>query len=275
MERWAANTLRGFGIFLTAILLVAATLLLLLMSFCSWNGGWESSPNHSQAIGYLVCVVFVLAIGIFIISRLARGIVHSAPGGMSASGQPQPAQSAVPVYPSAEAGEALRNLIYAITASIAIGVIFWGISLHRWWTTLGSRPSGAFPYAQSWLIAGLISAALHYLPYVILLIRLHRKPDRLALAFAIGIPVASILHTATALPLMWRILAYRTNFSQTLLPMGIGVALQILILIFAWRANQRLGYRQEAVSLIIACAASYAYFIIFGSANAWLYRFIR
>jgi hypothetical protein len=57
--------------------------------------------------------------------------------------------------------------------------------------------------------------------------------------------------------------------------MGAALILQIVILVFAWRANQRLGFRQEPVSLIIAGAAAYAYFIIFGSANAWMYRFIR
>jgi hypothetical protein len=254
MERWAANTLRGLGIALTTILMIAACLLLLLLTLCTWSSG--SGSNHSQAMPYLIGAVCVLALGIFIIARLARGIVHD---GSPETAQPQPPQADVPLHISPASDEALDHLSYAVGASIALGVLVWGMTLYRMWTGPGAGHPG-YSYQRPWLIVALTTAALHYLPYVLLLFRLQQKPDPAALAFAIGIPAASILHTATNLPLMLRTLSYRPNLTQMLLPMGAALVLQIVVLVFAWRANQRLGYRQEPVSLIIAGVAAYAYF---------------
>ncbi len=274
MERWAANTLRVAGIILISILLCGAGLLLLLLTFCSFTGSMNSGPNQGQAVGYLIALIFVLAIGVFIIARLARGIVHSVPLETAQPQQPQPPQADVPLHVSPASAEALDHLSYALGASIALGVLLWGTTLYRMWTSHGAGQPG-YLHQRTWLIVFLITAVVHYLPYVLLLLRLQKKPDRPALAFAIGIPAASILHTATTLPLLLRIFSYRPNYTQTLLPMVAAFVLQVVILVFAWRANQRLGYRQEPVSLIIAGAAAYGYFVIFGSSNAWLYRFIR
>jgi hypothetical protein len=202
MERWAANTLRGLGILLTSLLMIAASLFLLLMTVCTWGG---PSSNHTQAMGFLIGAVFVLAIGIFIIARLARGIVRNR---SHEALQPQPPQPDLPLHISAASAEALDHLSYAIGASIALGVLLWGMTLYRMWTGPGAGQPG-YSYQRPWLIVGLITAALHYLPYVLLLFRLQQKPDRAALAFSIGIPAASILNTVTNLPLMLRMLSYR------------------------------------------------------------------
>jgi hypothetical protein len=77
------------------------------------------------------------------------------------------------------------------------------------------------------------------------------------------------------MPMMWRAFSYPQYLSQTLLPIVAGLVVEIVIITLAWRANQNLGYRQEPTSLIVAAGAMYAYLIIFGSGNAWIYRFIR
>jgi|SRR5882672_4233480 len=270
MERWAANTLRGLGILLTAVLMICSCLLLLIMSMCTWK-----SPNNGQSIGFLVGATFVLALGIFVIARLARGIIRSG-SPETAQSQPSPPAAAIPLHISPASAEALDHLSYAIGASIALGVLQWGMTLFRLWTTIrGVGQPGAQTFQQPWLVIALISAFLQYLPYILLLFRLQQNPDRPALAFSMGIPAASILHSATSLPLMWRVLSYPQYLVPTLLPLIAAFVLQIVILVLAWRANQRLGYRQEPISLIIAAAAVYVYFIIFGSSNAWMYRFIH
>jgi hypothetical protein len=267
VERWAANTLRGLGILVTAVVMIAACLLLLLLSMCTWK-----STNNGQSVGFLIGAVFVLAIGIFIIAKLTRGLMSNS------TPQSSPVESYQPgvlvrISPASE--EALDHLSYAIGASIGLGALVWGMTLFRLWTSSRGGQSGSFALQQPWLVIALITAVLHYLPYVLLLFRLQKNPDRPALAFSMGIPAASILHSFTSLPLMWRALSYPQYLVQTLLPMILGLVLQIVIVVLAWRANQRLGYRQEPVSLIVAAAAAYVYFIIFGSANAWMYRFIR
>ena len=267
MERWAANTLRGLGIFATAILMIAASLFLLLMTLCTWGG---PSSNHTQAMGFLIGALIVLAFGIFVIARLARGLAHS---GLPETVPPQPTPG-VPLHISPADDEALNHLSYAVGASIALGVLLWGVTLYRMWIGQSTGQPG-YSYQRPFFIIALIAAGIHYLPYILLLFRLQHKPDRAALAFSIGMPAASLLHTATTLPLIWRVFSYRPNVTQTLLPMCAALILQVVILVFAWRANQRFGYKQEPVSLVIAGAAMYAYFIIFGSSNAWMYRFFH
>ena len=266
MERWAANTLRGLGILVTAILMILSCLSLLLLSLCTWE-----SPNHGQSVGFLVGAVFVLALGIFVIARLTRGLISNT--GMPSS-QAEPLEPGAPLHVSPARAEALDHLSYAIGAAIGLGVLLWGLSLYRILIVPGGGQSGAFAHQQSWLIVAFVTIVLEYLPYIFVLLRLQRNPDRLALAFAMGIPAASILHMVTSLPLMWRAFSYPQHLAQTLLPFVASLIMEIVIITLAWRANQRLGYRQEPVSLIVAAGAVYTYFIIFGSANTWMYRLI-
>ena len=266
MERWAANTLRGLGILVTAVLMIFACLLLLLLSLCA-----RESPNQGQSVGFLVGAVLVLALGIFVIARLTRGLINNT--GIPSS-QAEPLQPGAPLHVSPASAEALDHLSYAIGAAIGLGVLFLGLSFYRILILRSGTQPGAFGYQQSWLIVVLVTIVLEYLPYVFVLFRLQRNPDRPALAFAMAIPAASILHMATSLPLMWRAFAYPQYLAQTLLPFVAGLVVEIVIITLAWRANQRLGYRQEPVSLIVAAGAVYTYFIIFGSANTWMYRLI-
>ena len=267
MERWAANTLRGLGILVTAVLMILACLLLLLLSLCTWK-----SPNNGQSVGFLIGAVLVLALGIFIIAKLARGLMNDA---ASQSAVTQTLPPGVPVHISPSSAEALNQLSYAIGANLALGVLSWGMGLYRVLTMHVAGPSGSYALQRPWLIASVLTALLEYLPYVLLLFRLQQKPDRPALAFAMGIPAASILHIVTSLPMMWRVFSYPQYRMQVFGPLLAALVLEIIILNLAWRANQRLGYRQEPVSLIIVAGAVYAYFIIFASANTWMYRFIH
>ncbi len=267
MERWAANTLRGLGILVTAVVMILACLFLLLLSLCTWK-----TPNNGQSVGYLIGTVIVLALGIFVIAKLARGLMNNSGPQPAVT---QPLAPDVPLHVSPATSEALDHLSYAIGASIGLGVLLWGMTLFRLRTLNGAGQPGRFTLQPPWLIVGLITAVFHFLPYVILLFRLQQKPDRPALAFSMGIPAASILHTLSSLPLMWRVFWYPQFFVSTLLPMVAALVLQIVILVLGFRANQRLGYRQESISLIVAAGAMYVYFMIFGSSNAWMYRFIH
>jgi hypothetical protein len=275
LERWAANTLRIIGMVLISLILSGASLLLLLLSICSWTGGLENKADRGLAFSYVLGLVCVLAVGIFLISYLSKGVVRSTslqPGAPPFAVRSP--RSDVPVHLSPASIEAIRNLSYGIGAAIALGVVLWGTTIYHL-LAIRAPASSLERVHQPWLIVALIGAAIHYLPYVLLLFRLQRKPDRLALAFAMGIPAASLLQTLTSLQPLLRLVSYPQTWSRGLLPTLVAIAAQIAILYLAWRANQHLGYRQEPASLLVAAVAAYTYFLIFGSSNTWMYRFIR
>ena len=83
MDRFASNTLRTLGIVLTSIFVILGCLVLLLLAACfgilaNAGGSGHSDPQASNlAFGALVVAVLLIALGVSIVTRLAKGIGHA------------------------------------------------------------------------------------------------------------------------------------------------------------------------------------------------------
>ena len=94
MERWAANTLRTLGIILTAGFVLITSLILLLFSMCAANGDLGGNKHPDQVVPYLIAAGTVLALGVWFIVWLARGIHRSSQEGEGHWPTPPEARSA-------------------------------------------------------------------------------------------------------------------------------------------------------------------------------------
>ena len=266
MERWASNTLRVLGIIVTSILMLVGSLFLLLLSLCSWGGGLEGGGGHKdQAIGYLIGLVIFIALAIFVIIKLAKGIAHNTvPASIDTPIDGSIVPSEVPIHTSPASEQAIRLLIYAIAAGMAFSFFhtFWNIVVYR--TTL-------LPYTRVALPVSIVSVLLYEAPYAVLLVVLARsKPDTRAFAYAFAIPTVLIIQTLYMLPssLSWQM---PLSFAFV----GMALMFECLILWLAWQANQHLRYRHEASSLLVAGVVVFVYFAALRNiVVSALYRFL-
>ncbi len=248
MERWASNTLRVLGIVVTVIVLVFGSLLLLLLSLCSWSGGFEGGGGHTdQAIGYLVGLIAFLAATIFVIAKLARGIAHSTGVAVTAGPVEDGAtQGEILLHISPASEKAIHRLIYAIVVSIVVSAFHSAVNIL--WTSF--RPVFGLP-------GMMIFFSAYQAPYAVLLVNLRRKPDRRVFAYALAIPLVTVVLSLYNLPLVVQFARHSpVQLVFSLLTLGI----DCLILWLAWKASQRVGYQANASSLLIAGAVMLFYF---------------
>ena len=266
MERWASNTLRVLGIIVTSILMVVGSLLLLLLSLCSWSGGFEGGGGHKdQAIGYLIGLAVFIAMAIFVIAKLSKGIAHNTGSVSLLAPVDSPiAVAELPIHTSPASDRAIHFLIYAIVTGIALSV------LHTFWTVF-AYPVAFYPYGRAVLPVSILSLLLYDAPYAVLLVILARKPDKRAFAYAFVIPTVLIVQTLYTLPLS---LSVYSRVPLSFVFIAVALAMDCLILWLAWQANQHLGYRHEASSLLVAGVVVFLYFSALRHlAIPFLYRF--
>jgi hypothetical protein len=94
VDRFAANTLRTLGIILTSIFVILGCLILLALALCfgalaKAGGSSDQSQASALALGALVAAAVLIAIGVSIISVLAKGMVRD-------SSQPSAPYSLIP-----------------------------------------------------------------------------------------------------------------------------------------------------------------------------------
>lgn len=83
VDRFASNTLRTLGIILTSIFVILGCLVLLLLALCfgiiaNAGGSGHSDPQATTlAFGALVVAAVLIAVGVGIVTRLAKGIVRA------------------------------------------------------------------------------------------------------------------------------------------------------------------------------------------------------
>jgi hypothetical protein len=86
MDRFASNTLRTLGIVFTSIFVIVCCLALLLLALCAGIlGGIGGSGHHDpQTVnlfyGAILGAIAVVTIGVFVIAKLAKGIVREPAG---------------------------------------------------------------------------------------------------------------------------------------------------------------------------------------------------
>jgi len=265
MERWAADTLRILGIIVTAIILVCGCLLLVLLGQCASQG----NRNPPAATNYYFGAVLLALVGITLIAVLARGVFRSSALSPSTSAQDQ-SLPWIPVATSVgKLSPASRRVIHLLTWAVIARIVVSALELV--YNILRYRQMPRMPH--SIVQVTTISSAVFALPFVLILYFVRRRLSRSVLAFALGIPAAEILMTLIAtVPLLHVYVHSTANLATLVIPFIV----DLVILAFAYQAEQRIGLKLPASSLLTALVVSFAYFYSLRLVTQFLYRnFLR
>lgn len=264
LERWAANTLRVIGIILTSIVVVCGCLFLVLLSECAAHGGFSGSRDATAATNYMFGAVLLGIAGIAFIAWLGRGIARSSKLQPDSATSTPPASASMFESPgrlSPSGQSAMRLLVWAILGEIAVSVLTWIYSMVAFRQVTGR--------SQTFLLAVLATYVLYLLPYAILSYLLLTRVSRIALAFALAIPAASVLEVIVTKVGMTSVYL-RSPVNLTILLISLAIDLAIAIL--AARAAERTGLRSTIWTLLAAGVAAFAYFYALHLVTPMLYR---
>ena len=280
MERWAANTLRTLGIILTAGFVMITSLLLLLMSLCAAQGDLGGTKHPEQVLPFLLAALGVLAVGIFAIARLARGIYQSmqsedttenrvVEAAQSVEGEVDVARSeagaaglSVPVHLSPASQKAIDRLVFALGAQIVLSAIAWLFGQMHYWTA----PRMLRPHNWTLLAAPFV---LYHLPYAILIYVLLKGPDRRAFAYSLAVPGVMIMQALFSLGVVsFYYVQHPVGFVLLLVPW----AIHIVILVLAYQVIERVGTAPEPGAILVAALATFVFFSLIHVVTPILYR---
>jgi hypothetical protein len=275
MERWAANTLRTLGIILTAGFVLITSLILLLLSMCAAGGDYGGNKHPDQVVPYLIAAVTVLALGVWFIVWLARGIYRSSaiagpapagvPAGAVAPSAPAPTHSDVPLHLSSSSRQSINRLVFALAAQIVVSSVAWIFGqLHFW-----SVPRAYAP--RNWTLYLLAPFVLYHIPYAILIYVLLKRPDRRAFTYAIAVPAVLVLESLLSVSLIGRFYVHQPLGFVLLL---VAWLIHIVIIALAYKAIQQTGLHPEPTSLIVAALVAFVFVSLIHVLNPFLYRFI-
>jgi hypothetical protein len=273
MERWAANTLRTLGIILTAGFVLITSLILLLFSMCAANGDFGGNKHPDQVVPYLIAAGTVLALGVWFIVWLARGIFRSklvaepavagVPTGIIPHSEPTPS---VPLHLSPLGRKAIDRLVFALGAQIVLSALALIFNQLHFWS--GPRIFAPFPL-DHWVLMMFGPFVLYHLPYAVLIYVLLKRPDRRAFAYSLAVPAVLIMQALLSL-------GYFSLFARqhpiAMIVLFVPWAIHIVILVFAYQAIQQVGLRPEPASLIVAAIVTFFFFSLIQVVTPFLYR---
>jgi|SRR5579863_3390030 hypothetical protein len=306
MDRFASNTLRTLGIVFTSIFVIVCCLALLLLALCAGMlGGVGGSGHHDpQTVnlfyGAILVAVLIATLGVLVIARLAKGIVHE-PAGIGAPGwgqppspalsevegtvpwsdppprpappspdQPDLSQSATapppaPVQPTISQQPSHDVVTHLSPASRAvIQRLVTAIAAQVVLGTLGWQwafHATATPFHPNRLVP-YVSGFASNLPYLVLLLSLLRQPGRRAFAYALTIPSLLLLSGlfSSSAIIFYLIRTAHASMSFFSFLLLIPWALHILILYLAWKAIRLTGILPNPARLITAAAITFVYY---------------
>jgi len=266
MERWAANTLRILGIVVLGHLILVLSLALLLLSICSWDGVFGGGSKEIGGIGFLLATVAVLAIGIWVIARLARGVMRSMPAGAVVPDANDTSERSVPFHFSPSGLQAVRLIAGAMTAQIALSAVGWFWSQFQFWrVAMPMRP-------HNWVLILLVPFVLYHVPYVVLIQRLLQRPSRRELAYSLAIPGVIVFQSLFSLALVTSVYVRQP---VGFLLLAVPWLLHILVLALAYRAIQITGLHPEPSLLLRAALVTVVYFFLVHLTTPLLYLIRR
>jgi hypothetical protein len=314
MDRFTANTFRTLGIILISIFVLVCSIVLLLLALCAGmqgavgGTGYHDPQTVNLFYGSIVGAVVVVAFGVLVIAKLAKGIVRE-PAGLSPSAlpvwgqQPSPvqqseaaqppplstdptlAQSDVPqatLAPPSTAeprptpdvvthlSPASRAAIQRLVAAIAAQVVLGTLGWQRalHYTATPFHLNRVVPY---------VSGFATNLPYLVLLLSLFLRPGRRAFAYALTIPSILLLSGLFGSSAIIFYLLRTANTSSPLLSFLLLVpwALHILIVYLAWKAIRLTGILPNPARLIAAAAVTIAYYTLLPAPLAYLTYVLR
>jgi len=154
-------------------------------------------------------------------------------------------------------GSTLRILF-----SLTVAAVLLGATDERLWILLQTGPSFRPLSPIRKFMFFTCGFLLSQLPFLVALVRLREKVDRLAIALLFAYSCVSVLASAQ----MFRIPFYPFSWRELLL------ALEIAIAVFAWQARNKLPRRDGENSLLLACfVASLVYLKVHFWLNPLLY----
>ncbi len=267
MERWAANTLRTLGIILTAGFVLITSLILLLFSLCAANGDLGGSKHPDQVVPFLIAAGTVLALGVWFIVWLARGIFRSMPVAEPATASVLPNSGPTPSLPlhlSPLGRQAIDRLIYALAAQVVLSAASLSFNQMHFLSTHVPVPP------RSWSFVLIASFILFHAPYGILIYILRNRPDRRSFAYSLAVPAVLMLESLFSVTFLGRFYVHQ--------PMGLFLLvipwlIHIAIIVFAYKAIQQTGLHPEPASLIVAALVAFAFFSLIHVVTPFLYRF--
>lgn len=313
MDRFASNTLRTLGIVFTSIFVIVCCLALLLLALCAGMlGGVGGSGHHDpQTVnlfyGAILVAVLIATLGVLVIARLAKGIVHEpAVIGAPVWGQPpstvpwsevpqrpappnpdqpdsaqpdlsQPATAPppTPVQPTVAQRPSHDVVTHLSPASrAAIQRLVTAIAAQVVLGTLGWQwafHATATPFHPNRLVP-YVSGFASNLPYLVLLLSLLRQPGRRAFAYALTIPSILLLSglVSSSAIIFYLIRTAHASMSFFSFLLLIPWALHILILYLAWKTIRLTGILPNPARLIAAAAVTFVYYSLLPVALAYL-----
>ena len=278
MERWAANTLRTLANILLAGFVLIASLFLLLLSLCSWQGGFSGEKHPTQGLAYLIAAVMVMVVGSLISGWLARSIIRSSAADLATppastvspgasthapSDASSPGAGSVPRHFSPLGRKIINRLVLALIAQIVLSAMTWFYNqLHLW-----RAPQGFAPH--NWTLILLAPFILYHLPYAILIYYLLKRPDKRTFAYALAVPTIFVLQALFSISVL--------SFTYTHHPLGFLLLflpwlLHIVILVLAYKAIQQTGIHPIPSSLMTAAFATVVYLFVVHAVTPVLYQ---
>jgi len=263
MERWATNTLRVLGIVVLGHIVLGVSLLLLLLSICAWSGGFGGGAHQDQGVAFLAGAIAVLAVGIWIIARLARGVIRSKG---TISPEPNAAHAppsfTAPFHFSPSGQRAVRMVAGAMAAQMAFSAAGWFWSqFHFWQTALPMRP-------HNWTLILLVPFVLYHVPYMVLLARLLQQPARRELAYSLAVPGVILFQSLFSLSV---VTSFYVRQPMGFLLLLVPWLLHIAIIVLAYQAIQITGLHPEPALLLRAALIAVVYFSLIHIATPLLY----
>lgn len=267
MERWAANTLRILGIIVTSIVVVCGGLVLILFGQCAAQGGLSGGVhNPTLATSYFFGAVLLGLAGIALIAVLARGVFRSSRMSAPApANEPSASESPASTLSLAHLSPASRQAINLLSGALVTQLVVSALELAR--TVVWYRLTARDRHSIVPIIA--VSSTLFVVPFALILYFVRRRPSRSVMAFALGIPAAAILVTLIAtVPLLHFYVQNTANLTTVIIPF----LLDLVILVFAYQAQQRIGLKLPASSLLTALIVSFVYFYSIHLVMRFAYR---
>jgi hypothetical protein len=233
-----ARLYNALRIFLLVLLLIMLGPLLLLGTFASATGYQSAQPGDIAGLVLSLSLAVFVAVDIFLTVAVVRAIVRRFRSSQTPlTAEPNPAAAA----------QSNRMLALAIAAQIFFGALNSIFALAHSRSTFHERP-GNFA-AWSYLLFSFIPA---HLPFLLLLPCVLRKPGSRSFSFAIAIPCILLLPN---------LLLGLGAGGGALSSLATG-ALNLVVLILAWRATRASGIQPSLDSILIAAVVIFFYFSV-------------
>lgn len=261
MERWAANTLRILAIIVTAVVTLAACLVLFLLSMCASNGSFSRHPD--KAIPFVIGGLVVMVGGLWLTIRLARGF-RQQPQAATVDAATAPVPPFQPLVLSSAARMAVDRVVFALGAQIFVSLICWFLN-RRFFRSTSNEDS---PLRTLLL---LIPFVLYHIPFALLMVSFVRKVTRLTFVYCVAVSGMMVLQTLLYLAIgRYAYVSHPAVYLLVFLPWCI----DIVILALAWQTARQMEIRLEPSSLVVAALVTLAWLLLLNFSMPLIFRLV-